>query len=50
MRQAVMLMAAAGCAAVAILCGKEPETGWSSVVLSVVFAGSAGALLVGAAG
>ncbi len=50
MRQAATLVTAAGCAGVALLCGKSPETDWGSVVLSVLFAGSAGALLAAASG
>ena len=50
MREGVLLTAAAGCAFMAIFVGKGPENDWGSVVLSLLFAGSAGALLAVAAG
>lgn len=50
MRTGVMLLAAAGCVVVALLFGKRPDNDWGSAVMAVLFAGTAGALLMVAAG
>ncbi len=50
MREALLLAAAAGCLTIALIAGKAPSAGWGDVLTSVLFAGSAGALLAAAAG
>jgi hypothetical protein len=50
MREALLLTAAAGCAMMADLFGKTPDNDWGSVLMASLFAGSAGILLVVAAG
>jgi hypothetical protein len=48
MRQATLMACAVGCGAVAVLFGKTPDTDWGSLLMSVLFAGSAGFLLAAA--
>jgi hypothetical protein len=49
MREALLLLAAAGCVMIALLAGKTPSAGWGDVLTSVAFAGSAGVLLAAVA-
>ena len=45
MREALLLLAAAGCVTIALFAGKTPGAKWGDVLPAVVFAGSAGVLL-----
>ena len=50
MREAALVIAAAGCALTALVFGKSLDNDWASVLMSVLFAGCAGILLAMAAG
>lgn len=50
MRFVLQLVAAAGCVLIALLFGKSAGSDWASVLMSVFFGGTAGALLATAGG
>lgn len=48
MRQTLQLPGGVGCAMMRVVFGKTPNTDWSSVAMSILFAGGAGTLVAAA--